>query len=161
MSQVSRNVLRKVEFDVVVNTAIFAAGDAMHTGIITLPNCLQGHNHSGSVVGLSIVDQSAQNSALSVLLFGALLTTTAPVVNNPLDLADAEADDSFLGHIPVVTGNYLSLADNSIATVSNIDVPVVTPATNGRDLFAIVVCGGTPTYAATTDLRIKMYIRQD
>lgn len=161
MSQVSRGVTRKVEFDVTVNTAIFASGDCMHSGIITLPNCLQGHNHSGTIVGLSVVDLASQNAPLSVLLFGQLLTTTIPVVNVALNLDDIEADNFFLGHIPVAAGNYLSLSTNSVATVSNINIPVVTPATNGRDLFAIVVCGGTPTYAVATDLRMKIYIRQD
>jgi hypothetical protein len=161
MGAISKGITRKVEFDVTVDTAIFAAGDAMHSTVITLANCFQGSVPHARIEGVTIVDQANQKSAIDLLFFSANPSNTTVTVNAALDVADADLDDYFLGHISIAATDYASLADNAYGTKQNISLPVYPSAQGVRSLYCIVVARGTPTYAAATDLRIKLSFKQD
>lgn len=161
MGAISKGVTRKVEFDVTVDTAIFAAGDAMHSSVITLSNVVQGSVPSARIESVTVVDQANQKSALDILFFSANPSNTTVTVNGALDVDDGDLDNYFLGHISVAATDYASLADNAYGTKQGISLPVFSSRQGVRDIYCIVVCRGTPTFAAATDLRIKLGIKQD
>lgn len=154
---------RVIQSTPTISTSIYASGDQLGS-LMELTNAMDDSSGTGQVLSLSILDRSSQSSILQVLLFNDL-PTVASSDNGALNIADAEMASKCVGHISVVAADYFALSASSMACVRNINLMVnsVNSVTNptGKSLWAIIRCGGTPTYAGTTDLTLSFGIRQD
>lgn len=161
MSAQGYNRIRKVQVTPVIEAAAFADGDVLHSGVIQLANILQKDKHSGEVVSAVIVDLAKQSVALSLELFSR--SVTGGTINNALDIADSDTP-YHLGSIPIAAADYKPFADNSIATVRNVGLAVMSDVAGNepsRDLYMIVVSRGAPTYVSVADIIVTLFVRQD
>lgn len=146
--------VRSYSATVTTDTNVYASGDQLGT-LITLTDALAGTN-GGRLASLSIVDKAKQKSGLTVLFFRAL-PTVASSNNAALDISDAEISSKFLGQVPIVAGDYVDLANSSVATYKTSAIDLVLESSNGT-LYAIVLSQGTPTYTSATDLILNLGI---
>lgn len=139
-----------------VDTSIYASGDRLGS-IMTLTDFFQKYNRSAEIEGLSLLDKSKQKSVLQVLFFDELPAVVS-ADNAPLDITDAEMADKCLGYLPVVAADYKDLANSSIATIFPAAPLIVTG--KSTSLYALILSGGTPTYTSTSDLVLRLRVRQ-
>ena len=132
-----------------MDTAAYAAGDAVGIkGAFYAPK-------RGIVQSVNVLDQSDQQIQFDIVLFDG--NFTGGTNNAAFDMADEDADKS-AGHITVTNADFISFADNALASVHNVGLQYVAP--KGR-LWFQVVTRGAPTYAAVTDLRFRLHILSD
>lgn len=136
-----------------VDTAIYASGDQLGS-LMTLSGALIPMR-GGLLESLSILDKSKQKSVLNVLFFDSLPTIVS-ADNAALDITDAVMAASCIGYVPVAAADYKDLANSSIATVRGLGLVL---SRTGDELYALMLCGGTPTYTSTTDLVLTFGIR--
>ena len=128
-----------------IDTGIYASGDAL--GTATQFSNIPEH---GVIMSVMVIDRADQGINLDVVLFKAAFTGTADqAAFNPSD-ADLQ---NCLGSILVDTwGNF---STNQVGIVRNLGFPYWAPA---GILYFQCVTRGTPTYAATDDLRVALGI---
>lgn len=136
-----------------VDTAAYAAGDAVG-GLLTFAGIARGGGAVVEIVQVVVTDLAKQNAPLDLVLFDRAFTPTTD--NTPFDPADADLPN-LVGILNVVAADYASFNDNS-AAIKKVSV-FCKP--NTADLFGQLVARGTPTYAAATDLQIKLTAIQE
>lgn len=104
------------------------------------------------LVGITIVDQAAQKASIDIFFFDESPTVTSSD-NDAANVADAEVEDKCIGFVNVPAANYEDFSANSVATVR--DLGFFMKTNTKETIYALLVTRGTPTYAATDDLRIK------
>lgn len=139
-----------------VDGNIYAPGDLLG-GKLTLSNAMRVAAGSGILQDIVVQDLSNQKAALDVVIFDADPSTTTFTNNAALDVSDADLV-RIIGHVSILASDYISFADNAVATKSGLAMPVDVAA--GRNLYACVVCRGTPTYTAN-ELGIAFGFLQD
>lgn len=145
-----------------IDTAIYASGDQLGS-LVELTNVVDDSGGTGVITSVVVIDQAKQSSAMSLLLFKDK-PTVASADNAALNISDAEMVAKCLGHVAVASGDYAGLSASSVGTVKNVQL-VVTPLKsgdnrNGTSLWGILMSGGTPTYASTTDLKLLIGVKQ-
>jgi len=136
-----------------IDTAIYASGDQLGS-LMTLSGALIPMR-GGLLESVTIIDKAKQKSDINILFFSAL-PTIASVDNAALDITDAIMASSCIGYVAVVAANYKDISGSSVATVNGLGL-VLNRTTD--DIYAIMLCGGTPTYGSTSDLVLKFGIR--
>lgn len=136
----------------VSNSPAYTAGDSVG-GKLTLTNAL-GSNNKGIVREIVLVDQAKQNAAMTLLFFSADPSGTTFTDNGALDVADADMS-KIIGKVNIAAGDYAGLADNSVASVASLAIPLEGA---DRTIYAHLFTTGTPTFAASTDVVLKIYI---
>lgn len=139
-----------------VDGNIYASGDLMG-GKLTLSNAIRVAAGSGILQDIVVQDLTNQKAALDVVLFDSDPSTTTFTNNTALDVSDADLV-RIIGHVSILASDYISFADNAVATKSGLAMPVDVAA--GRNLYACVVSRGTPTYTAN-ELGIAFGFLQD
>jgi hypothetical protein len=154
----------------VITAGAYSAGQIIG-GLMKFQSAFHG-KQSGILHGLTIADKSGQSSAMDLIVFNQKPAGTytdgaafSPTSGDLLEIT---------GHVNVLAGNYSQFSANSEATVSGIGLPVknVSIAAGavasqyanddpGRDLWAVLVARGTPTYVSTSDLTVTPKILQD
>lgn len=140
-----------------ISTSAYAAGDNIG-GLISLASAVRVSGGSGVINTVVVADKALQNSALDVVFFAANPTNTTFTDNAALTVHDTDLL-TIVGHISVAASDYTSFADNSVATSKNNGLAF--KLTSGTTLYAAIVCRGTPTYAATSDIKLIVKIFQD
>ena len=147
----------------VVDTAIYASADQLGS-LVELTNAMDDSSGTGTIVSVTVLDKAAQSSTATLLIFNDK-PVVASVDNAALNISDAEMSSKCVGVIPIPTASFVALSASSAMAVLNVQLLVnsVKSADNagGRSLWAILRSGGTPTYTSTSDLTIKIGIRQD
>jgi hypothetical protein len=136
-----------------VDTAIYASGDQLGS-LMTLTGALPSMK-AGLLESLTILDKSKQKSVLNVLFFSSLPAIVS-ADNAALDITDAVMATSCIGYVPVASADYKDLANSSVATIRSLSMIVNRTAS---ELYALMLCGGTPTYTSTSDLVLTFGIR--
>lgn len=127
-------------------------------GKLTLTSAVRVSGGSGIINSLILSDKGKQNSAVDIIFFDADPASTTFTDNAALTVADADLT-KIIGVVNITANDYASFADNSVATVKNLGLAFkVTTSTN---IYATVVSRGTPTYASTSDLSLKVKMYQD
>lgn len=113
----------------------------------------------GIVESIILVDQANQKSAIDVVFFQSNPTATTFTDNGALDIDDTDML-RIIGTVSILAANYISLADNAVATIQcNLPYYLNPDGQNGAiSLYACLVARGTPTYVATTDVQIGVGI---
>ena len=139
------------------NDIVGGTGAGAGLGINTLANAVRLTGGSGIIQSLVISDLAAQNAVFEIYLFSANPAAGTYTDNGALTIHDTDAL-LCIGRIDVAAGDYKSLANNSIACVRSIGLPIKVSATS---LFVIIRTTGTPTYASTSDLKLTFGILRD
>ncbi len=153
---------------VVSTTPAYSAGDQVG-GLNLLAEAVNHDGGYGVLQSVSIIDKGKQKAALTLFLFDDVPTLVS-TDNGAFDLTDAQASLSCLGHVLIPSANYQDTSSNSIATVLDIGllirsragknaVPFASGATP-RDIWAVLMTTGTPTYVSTSDLVVKLGLIQ-
>ncbi len=126
-----------------MDTNAYAVGDAVDD-VQTFPRALE-FGKTGYIQSVTVKDLAKQNGAFDILFFSAAVTSTI-TDNAALDLDDADLAN-YIGHVSISSGDYVSLNDNSVATKSNIALPIHTSIENG-DVQAVIRANDAKTYGA-------------
>lgn len=132
-------------------SSAYSSGDAVG-GKATLTSAL-GANNKGILRSIVVVDMAAQGAALTIQFFSADPSNTTFTDNGALDIHDTDAATA-IGMVKIATTDYQAYADNTIACKSDLFLPLEGAA---QTIYAGIITTGTPTYAATDDLRFKFY----
>ena len=144
-----------VEVDVVTDTAIHAANDVVAQPI-ELADAVQW-NGCGVITSCVVTDYDDQGSALNLIFMRSPITVGAN--NATIAVSDGEVGE-ILGHVSVAAADYLNMANNQVATVTNCGLviePEVNTGDSDRSIWMAVSTTGTPTYASAR-LTIKVGI---
>ncbi len=137
-----------------VTAGAYHANDACG-GLMTFANAVRVSGGTGLLQGITVFDAAKQAAEIIITFFDRTFTATAD--NDAFDPTDADLANC-IGQVKIATSDYASYNDNAMACKSNIGLPF---KLNGTSLFAQAMVTGTPTYAATTDLKITVRILAD
>lgn len=137
----------------VVDTAIYASGDNIG-GLQFLPNVAFRPGAWASLIRTIVTDKSHQDAILNVLLLNTLPTST---VTDQAAFTLAAADLPFVvANIHIAVGDYVSFTTPGVADDRPVNGPVPLLTRQNSGLWAIIVSGGTPTYASASDLQLRL-----
>lgn len=145
-----KSSIRTVGVALAVDTAIYAAGDLIG-GKITFTD-LVANSQQIKVMTAIIQDQAKQSADVDLILFRDDPTGTTFTNNAAFDVADADVD-KICGVITFRAGQWFALNDNSVGVQQNIGMAAQTV---GTTLYGALVSRGTPTFAATTDVKVTL-----
>lgn len=139
----------------VVQAAAYASGDVVG-GKLTLEGCnphIDGSKPAGGLIqSVVITDAAKQSITKDVVFFDADPTNTTFAENGAVDIDDADLA-KIIGVAQV--SSWFAFNDNSVGQAVNLAIPFVIA---GLPLYAAVVERGAPTYAAVTDLTLRVGI---
>jgi len=136
-----------------ITAGAYVAGDNVG-GLLTFANAARAAGKGGILNTLLVVDDAKQDAELELWLFSE--TFTAGADNAAWDPSDADLEN-LIQVLTTADGAYFDATDNSAAMVEyarRYDLL-------GTSLFGRLVTRGTPTYANTTDLTVKVGLVQD
>lgn len=147
----------EVTLTATVQAAAFGAGDILFDRT-ALANAMRDIDANGRLEQITAVDRADQTAADMQLVF-----LSADVSLGTANSAPSISDDnasSIIGIVTIPAASWIDVGGAKIATVnlSNAGLPLVcTPATGTRTVYVAGITQGTPTYAATTDLRFRFW----
>ena len=131
----------------------YTADDCMG-GLLTFP--LTGSslpNKGARIRRLTLIDADVEKAALRLYLFNADPSATCDT--DAAGFLPAAADlVKLIGVIEVAAAEYVDSTSDSVV-VQEHNFPFVVA---GTALYGVLVCDGTPTYTAATDLTLKLLI---
>lgn len=141
----------------VTSTGIYAAGDVIG-GAITLKMGSRIMGGGGMLRSVVLTDLDNLKSAVDILLFSTPPPSTDIVDNAKFDLTDTYLP-YYLGHVSVLGSDYISFNDSAVGVVT-CELPYVSEYESG-DVYALVLCQGTPTYTTHASLAVSLLVQQD
>lgn len=143
-----------------VDTSDYADGDVID-GIQTLTAVSAANGLSVELRSIVVRDLAAQDAAFDIIFFNQNPSNGTYTDNAAMDVHDT--DHGFIvGHASILASDYTDFADSSVATVRAANLSITMRPTSGADdLYALLLCRGTPTYAAGTDLEIDLEFIRD
>jgi hypothetical protein len=142
-----------VDIAITVDTGIYAAGDDMG-GKITILGLVPRDITNMILNTLILVDQAVQKAPIDIIFFESNPSATTFTNNGALTVADADTL-KICAVVQILAADYFSFADNCVACVK----PNVSLASNENgNMYMALVCRGTPTYVATTDLAVSLHM---
>src|SRR3990167_1760785 len=138
--------------DPTVTAGAYSANDVVG-GTLTFLNIPP----SGTIRAVTLMDQAKQAGAYQLVLFDA--SPTAIADNAPYDIADDDVD-AIIGaiHITDTAGaDKFDFSDNKAYHRQNLAIPYKRAGTSVA-IYGFLIALGTPTYAATTDVRLRLHI---
>jgi hypothetical protein len=136
--------------------SIYADGDLVG-GKITLASAVRAAGAGGVIQAITLTDLAKQSAAIDVIFFNADPSTTTFTDNAAFDVADAELVN-IIGIVKLAAADYAAFNDSSAICKTGINLPFVLA---GTSLYAALVTRGTPTYAATTDVKLRVTVQQN
>lgn len=111
---------------------------------------------TGVLQSVVVVDEAEQGAQLSLVCFDRDFTATSD--NGALNISDTDAVNIvFVVDIPAAS--YVDIGGSKVVSVSNIGQGFATH--NGDAVYCQMMTSGTPTYAATDDLKVTLFFLQD
>lgn len=124
-------------------------------GKLTFNLSAEGGVGSGvTIQSVTIADESIQRAQLVLYLFDADLTTT--VTDNAAATLDDADLPNCLGFVTIYTTDYTSLLTDNDVAFTECNIPA-----GEQVVYGFLVCTGTPTYASTSDLIIRVGAQVD
>jgi hypothetical protein len=134
-----------------VTAGAYSANDAVGA-LMTFTNAVRATGGHGKIHTLTFTDLGVTANVLNLWLFSDSIAAIAD--NAAFDPSDAELL-TCVGVIPLVAADYLVATDNQALTMEN--VGFVFNCT-GTSLYGQFECVGTPTYASTSDIKIRLQV---
>lgn len=146
----------------VVAPAITVTAGAYHAndnigGTLTLTGAARVAGGGTTLTRLTVTDAANQKAQLELLFFSAN-PTASTFTNNAAPVIHANDIAKLVGRVTVYASDYATINSMGIACLANIGLAMV-PTTAA--LYLAIVTPGTPTYAATSDLRMSLAFFQD
>lgn len=150
------------EADLTTQAAAFAANDLVATKI-ELTNVGKeveqrgGGSWGGGIIQhVTLIDLAAQLADTDIVFFDRDPENTTFTLNSALTLADADAP-GLIGVAKLTS--HTAFAASGFSQALNLAIPFL--LSGSRSLFAAAITRGTPTYAATTDLKLRVALLLD
>ena len=140
---------------VVSTSPSYSANDQVG-GLLAFTGAARVAGGSGVIHSVTITDKAKQDATLDLYLFDSNPTSTTFTDNAALTINAADLIKS-IGVIRVST--YQDVATNSVGGTTSTGVPF--KLVSGTTLYGALVTRGTPTYASTSDLQVRLGILQD
>lgn len=163
MTQTNRLSPRGRYVDIVlpltVTAAAYSSGDCVG-GLLSITNvgdaALNSGFTAGKIVGVTLMDEAKQDVDYDLVLFDSNPSATTFTDKSALDVADADLA-KILGFTNIDTPSLF--ADNAVLR-GELDQPIPFILT-GTTLYATLVARGTPTFAAVTDVQLRLTIERE
>lgn len=145
---------------VTTTTTPYSSGDQVGTPI-QVDNMCTNEGGTGTLLSLSIVDATISGAQvdLDVFFFNQNPTVTS-ADNTAFSMTDANAASQYLGHVSFSSADYKVSALQSFISAKAIGLGLASTGT-GRDVYAVVVSRGAPTYINGTGLELIFHINRD
>ena len=143
---------------VTVDTAAYTAQDNIG-GLLTLTDAMLSEGGTGLLQSLLVADASGQKPALEILIFNANPSSSTITDQAAISI---HADDvgKIIRRISVSQGDYVNVGSKYYADLSP-GSRLLQAASGSKNLYAAIVCTGTPDFVASTDLKVKFGILRD
>jgi len=138
--------------------AAYTAGDSIGAAAIPLSGATAGdggtgtETHGGMIQSVILTDLGKQSADIDVFFFDVNPSNTTFTDNAALDVSDIDLLN--IVGVAAVT-DWKALSDNSVGQMLNLSIPFVLEG-GGNTLYAALVSRGTPTYASTADLTLRV-----
>lgn len=148
---------------ITVDTSIYAAldclGAAATSSVVTLTDAMRTVDGSGVLVSVSVFDDDNEKSPITLLFFDSAPASGTYTGNGALALSAGDKA-KYIGRVNIAAADYETLGGDAFACVRNIGLPV--KASGSANLYMIpLVTSGTPTYTASTDLKMALGFLRD
>lgn len=151
------SVTKTVEATPTISTSAYAAGDLVGDKI-TLSGAARVTGATGIIQSIVIVDDADQGAEIDVVFFDTDPSNTTFTDNSAFDAADDDLENC-IGVVTVAASDYASFNDNAVGTAANVGLAFEVSGSNA--IYAALVTRGTPTYAATDDVTLRVTVLQD
>ena len=143
-----------------VDTSIYASGDVIG-GLMTFTGALSGWTGSGIITGSLIADKSKVAHDLELHVFES--EPTGPFTDQA---AYAPTNADLLKEVAVISFGSTSRFDgasNGVKYLGSISCPVRARSGSnvGTALYGVLVSRGTPTFAGSSDITVRLAITSD
>jgi hypothetical protein len=142
---------------VTVTAAAYSAGHCVG-GKLTLSNALRTAGKGAILQSLFLRDTSNQKAALELLIFNAD-PSASTLTDHATAVIHANDVDKIIRRISIAASDYVTI--DSKAFVDLAPGGRVLSAASGVDLYAALIAVGTPTYAATAAIGVRLGVLQD
>lgn len=143
-----------------ISTSAYAAGDLIG-GKMTLLNAVRFGDSlrpgSGEIRSVTLTDKAKQSATIDVVFFSVDPDSTTFTDNAAFDPDDSDLVE-MIGFASV--DSWSDFNDNSVGVALNLTGLAFDVGQNTA-IYAALVSRGTPTYASTTDLTLRVGILQD
>jgi hypothetical protein len=140
---------------ITVSLSAYTAGDVVG-GEITLTDAMRVTSGSGYLDSVIIHDTDNEKAAFTLLFFDA--DPAANVADNAAFSWGTGDPAKLLAKVTVATVDYETLATDAVWYRGDMRIPV--KANGSKNLYLYIVTTGTPTFTATTDLRMAFGFAQ-
>lgn len=140
-------------------SSIYASGDQLG-GIMTISNAVRNLGGTGLLKGITVIDGDNQGAKIDVLIFKSSPTVSSSD-NAAIDIAASELVSKLLCRVTIDTTDYTTVKAATNAEATKECSRSIEAASDSRDLYAVAVVRGTPTYTTTSALTFKFDILQD
>ena len=121
---------------------------------IELQNAVEEARGGGLIHSIAVADLARQGADIDFLFFDDAIAS-APAANAPFALVDADAA-KFIGMMQLTADSLL--VDNAVGFIQPVaPIPFIAA---GTSLWMVAVVRGTPTYAAATDVTVRVVIER-
>jgi hypothetical protein len=131
----------------------YTAGDLVG-GKMTFANVIRAASESSILRQVIITDLAMQSAELDLILFDADPSGTTFTDNAAFDIADADLV-KIIGILTLAAADYAAFVDSSAGIITS-QLGIV-PA-SGTSLYGALVTRGTPTFAGTTDVTVRLVL---
>ncbi len=142
--------IHTIQVEPVIGTGIYVALDAVGA-IMEFANVSKNPAQGVVLQSMVIVDEAKIDTLINLVLFDSNIASAADD-HDIFSPTDAHLR-SCIGVVTMPAANFITLEDNSIATLANINLPL---KLSGTSLFAQFQTEGTPTYGAVDALVVTL-----
>jgi hypothetical protein len=141
-----------------IDTNAYTANDIVG-GLLTIPS------GPGTLRVAKLTDADSEGAALDLFLFHTLPTISSMVDDAAFAATSANALNFLERRIRFEAANYVTIAsaDDYCFGTDNLspNLAIECDPTDGENMYGLLVCVGTPTYTAATDLYLDLMFWQD
>lgn len=145
------------EFTPVIDTAAYASGDLIG-GKNSLLNTVRPGILSGIISTIEIVDADSDAADIEIVFFTSDPSNTTFTDNAAFAPTDADAKKIICRQ---TLDDYSLYSVNAVGNLYNINCPFKLTSNSADTLYVALVSKGTPDYATTSDLFVRITIFQD
>lgn len=139
------NIVKLTGAQVGVDGAAYGSGDVLGDKCPIKIEAVRSQSDTGIIHSVIVQDLSNQSGAIDIVFFDSNPSSTTFTDNAALDINDADLP-KVIGIVSVVAADYKSFADNAVATVKGIALPI--KSLSSPNLWIAVVSRDTKTYVA-------------
>lgn len=150
------NRTRTIDKALTIDTSAYGAGDVVG-GLITIDVSSAGGG--GVIRRLMLIDDDNEGAVLTIYFFDAAPTAILDqaAFASAMTIGDLK---KMIGSVAIAAADYVTINSNKIVTKDGDDLNIDYETESGN-LYAYIVCTATPTYAAATDLTLRVTVWQD